>query len=395
MGQGAKGPLDGIRVVEFATMVSGPVAGQMLADLGAEVIKVEGMGGDPLRAVAPVHAGLSAWFVHCNRHKQSIALDLKSTEGLAVALALCERADVVLENFRPDVMGRLGLGYETLSAANPGLIYASISGYGPDGPYAGRAAYDHVIQGLSGVMRAQSMGGPPQGIRNVLVDKTAGINMTNAILAALFHRERHGGAGQRVSVSLLNSFSAVVGMDMMGNHTFRDAGVARVEPVNIYHPLKTLDGFVIGHIQLQSQFEAMCHVFLRTDLLDDPRFNESYVRARNYEAMWKEFAVGAAQRSNAELIEDAERRGAALGPVYSIEEFFDDPQVIHSRAYFDFVDPDIGVIRQLGFPSQLETSPANVQGRAPRLGEQTDAILHALGRSEADIAAARAAGVAA
>jgi len=395
MGEGAKGPLDGIRVVEFATMVSGPVAGQMLADLGAEVIKIEGVAGDPLRGVKPIHAGLSAWFVHCNRHKKSIALNLKSTEGLALARELCERADVVLENFRPGVMGRLGLSYDALSAVNPGLIYASITGYGPDGPYADRAAYDHVIQGMSGVMRAQSMGGPPQGIRNVLVDKTAAINMTNAILAALFHRERNGGAGQRVSVALLNSFATVVGMDMMGNHTFRGSGVEPVAPVDIYHPLKTLDGYVIGHIQLQSQFEAMCHVFLRTDLLDDARFNESFARARHYEALWHAFAVGAAQRTNAELLEDAARRGAALGPVYSIDEFFDDPQVIHAQAWFDYDDPDVGVIRQLGFPARLEASPANVQGRAPRLGEQTDAILRDLGHADAEVAAWRAARVAA
>ena len=381
MAELAKGPLDGVRVIEFATMVAGPVAGQTLADLGAEVIKVEGVAGDPLRAVKPVHWGLSTWFVHCNRHKKSIALDLKAQGDLAVALALCDSADVVLENFRPDVMGRLGLGYETLAARNRGLIFASLSGYGRDGPYAARPAYDHVIQGMSGVMRAQAMGGPPQGVRNVLVDKTAGINMANAILAALFHRTRNGGEGQRVSVSLLNSFAAVAGMDMMVNHTFRGVGVEYVKPVDIYHPIKTLDGYVIGHVQTQAQFEATCQVFRRPDVLNDPRFSEPFTRATNFEAMWSEFAKGADQFSSAELLEDAARRGVALGPVYDIAEFFDDPQVRHNQAYFDFEDPELGVIRMLGFPSDLEKSPANVQGRAPRLDEHRDAILARLGRA--------------
>lgn len=387
-----KRPCEGIRVIEFCTMVSGPFAGQMLADLGAEVIKVEAIGGDPMRFVRPEHKGIGALFLHVNRNKKSIGLNLKSSEAIGIARALAANADVVIENFRPGVMDRLGLGYESLKAENPGLIFVSISGFGTSGPYADRAAYDHVIQGLTGIMRVAGTAGKPVPVRNIIVDKTASMSATNAILAALLQRERAGGGGQRISVSLLDSFAAFSLPEMIVNHTFLEPGADTRPPVDIYHPLETSDGYVIGHIQLDAQFAAACRIFGREELIEDPRYCTMAERAMHFEQMWSEFAAPARTMTTGAIIEAANEHSLPMAPINTVEEFLEDPQGQHSRAHFVHQDPELGPIRLLGYPATLEGSPARVEARAPFLAEHTVELLHELGIDDATIATYKAAG---
>src|SRR6516225_1742088 len=197
------GPCSGLRVLELGSMVSAPLAGQILADMGAEVIKIEPPEGDPMRRVGPFHKGMGALFMTVNRNKKSVVLDLKASRDLELATELALSADVLIHNMRPRVMDRLGLGYEALQSANPKLIYTSISGFGESGPYASKPAYDHVLQGMTGVMYLQGRGDTPEPIRNLMVDKSTATITASAILAALLYRERNDGQGQRIDASLL------------------------------------------------------------------------------------------------------------------------------------------------------------------------------------------------
>lgn len=384
-------PCKGIKVVEFATMVSGPFAGQMLADLGAEVIKVEPLAGDPMRAMRPRHKELAAYFQQINRSKKSIALDLKDPEDLEVAHRLSSQADVVLENFRPGTMDKLGLGYAELSKDNPGLIYASITGFGTDGPYLDRPAYDHVIQGLCGVM--EQFGdfagdGVPVPIRNPVADKLASTTLTQGILAALLGRERNGGVGQTVSVSLLDAFATFMLPDLMVNHTFQHEGHEQIGNIDIHHPVATADGYVIGHVQLDKQFEALCQLCGREELIGEPRFKDSWSRISRYGEMWKEIEKGTRNYQTRDLVERAAKAGVALAPVNSIEDFFADPQVRHAQTWFDIEDPDYGTIRNLKYPVEFGVSELDTRRRGPTLNEHGDEVRASLRKTgrEASIA---------
>src|SRR5882757_3142788 len=266
------GPCVGLTVLDLSTMVSGPMGGQIFGDLGADVIKVETTAGDTMRAVFPHHKGLGAFFSQYNRSKRSIAIDLKSEEGRAVAIDLAVKADVLIENFRPGVTDRLGLGYETLREKNPGLVYVSIKGFGEDGPYRDQPAYDQVIQGLVGFMPLQGVGGPPLPIRSTMVDKVTAMSGAMSALAALWARERDGGKGQKVVVKMLDAWAAFVSQEEMKNHTFLNSDAVAPIPRDMYRVFETRDGHVIGLIIQDNQFRGICAVLNRPDLLTDPRF---------------------------------------------------------------------------------------------------------------------------
>lgn len=371
-------PCKGLRVIEFATMVSGPFAGQMLCDLGAEVIKIEPASGDPMRAMHPKQDDLPAFFQQVNRNKKSIALDLKDDTGREKALKLCLEADVIVENFRPGVIDRLGLGYERLSAKNPGLVFASITGFGPDGPYIDRPAYDHVIQGMCGVMDdfgQYSEDRAPVPVRNFLVDKIASTTLTQGVLAALLARERNGGKGQTVSVSLLEAYAALMLPAIMINHTFQNEGAERIRRINMYHPIRTQDGFVIGHIQTDAQFDGMCRTANRVDLVGDARFKDAWSRMLNYEELWSEMEKGTLTQSTKAIVDSAARFSVPLAPVNTITDFFNDPQVQHNKTWFDIEDPDYGTIRNLCYPVRFGTSEIKVETRAPRFREHEAEVL--------------------
>ncbi len=390
--QAESGPCAGLRVIEISTMVSGPFAGQLLGDLGAEVIKIETTSGDPMRANQPSYDGMSAYFSLFNRNKQSICVDLKSEEGRSIAADLIAGADVVLENFRPGTMERLGLGYETLRKDNPGLIYAGLSGFGTDGPYKDKPAYDHVIQAMSGAMSVMGSPDNPVPIHHIIADKVASIMTCNAILAALLHRERSGGAGQKVSTSLMKAYAAFLMPDLLNNHMFQTKEVHKIPNIKIHHPLRVKDGSVMGHVQLDHQFQALCKIFGREDLIEDKRYNSPWARIVNYADFWKELEEPASRMMKAELIALADEHGIPLAPVNTVEEFMEDPQAVYSGCFIDTEDPEFGQMRTSGFFADFETSRPSVRMRAPKLGEHTREVLEALGRTEEQIEAARKAG---
>ncbi|MBG6332404.1 CoA transferase [Pseudomonas aeruginosa] len=369
------GACSGIRVIEIGTMVSAPLAGQVLADMGAEVIKIEPPEGDPMRKVGPFFKGMSANFMTVNRGKKSVTLNLKSPEDKARLLELLHSADVLLHNFRPGVMDRLGLGYAQLSALNSRLIYTSISGFGSSGPYASKPAYDHIIQGMTGVMYLQGRGDTPEPLRNLLVDKSCAMVTASAILAALLHRERNGGQGQHLDASLLGAFSWLGVSDNIANHTFQSPDVQKFPPLDIHHPLRAKDGWVIGHIQTDAQFAGACRVFGREDLLDHELWRSAAQRISRNGELWSEFALAAENMLRADLIARAEAEGVALGPIHTLDEFFEDPQVISSKVCVEHEDPDFGVIRQINFPVVFSRSQVDIATRAPMLGEHTAQIL--------------------
>lgn len=374
-------------------MVSGPFAGQILGDLGAEVIKVEMPGGDPMRGLHPMYKGQSAYFSLYNRNKKSLVLNLKSEGGRDLAHRLIDTADVVIENFRPGTMEKLGLGYERLQASNPKLVYAGLSGFGLTGPYAGKPAYDHVIQGMSGLMPYIGTPEAPQPIQNIIADKVASVICSNAVLAALLFRHNNDGKGQRVSVSLMKSFGAFVLPDLLGNHYYQSAGLKKMPNIKVHYPLATKDGHVIGHIQLDHHFENLCRMFGREDLLADERFATPWARISNYEEMWQEFSGPAAGFTTAEVVAMADQYGIPLGPVNDVEAFLEDPQAIHSESFIDTEDPEFGRLRMAGFFADFDASPASLRLRAPKLGEHSEELLRRLGQSDDEINAARAAGL--
>ena len=374
-------PCKGMKVIEFATMVSGPFSGQMLADLGAEVIKIEPVTGDPLRVMRPHNNGLPAYFHQMNRSKKSLALDLKTADGVKIAKQLVKDADVVLENFKPGTMEKIGLGYDELRKDNPGLIFATINGFGANGPYANRPAYDHVIQGLSGVM--EQFGkfadtGKPAPIHNPIADKLAATTLTQGILAALLGRERNGGIGQTVSVSLLDAYTTFMLHEQMANNTFQHEGREQIGDVKLHFPIETSDGYVIGHVQLDPQFHALCRICGREELIDDPRFKDPWSRISRYGEMWEEIQKGTRNFTTKELVENAATKNVPLAPVNSIEDFFEDPQVRHSQTWFDIEDDECGPIRNLKYPVEFGVSQIDTQHRGPLLNEHGDEILSSL-----------------
>lgn len=383
----------GFRVLEIATMLAGPLAGQILGDLGAEIIKVESPLGDPTRAYPPVYREMSAFFQHANRNKKSITIDLKKPEGAALARRLALSSDVLLENFRPGVLDRMGLGYDSLKGENPGLIYASVSGFGIAGPESGRATYDPVIQAVSGFMQLQARNGTPQATTNPIVDKITGISAASAILGALLYRERNGGIGQRVCVSMLDAFAAFALPDQLGHRSFPGGDSPRLPEVDGYRSLRTSDGWIISLIITNAQFQSACKVFKREDLATDERFIEFAPRVKNLDAMWDAFAKSALSLTTKQIAEAAAELSLPLGIVNTIDQFMNEPQVLHNGVFVDFDDARVGTMRHVKHPANFEKSPAQLRSRSPFLGEHSREILQGIGLDETEIDRCFASGI--
>jgi crotonobetainyl-CoA:carnitine CoA-transferase CaiB-like acyl-CoA transferase len=393
IGGKARGPLAGIRVVDFSGVVSGPLCAQIMGDLGADIVKVEPRFGDTSRRLGPpFRAGQSATYLQFNRNKRSLALDLKSEAGVEVARRLARDADVVIENYRPGVADRLGIGYEVLRIDNPGLIYVAISGFGPEGPYADHPAYDTVIQGLSGYMSVQGDEGDPKLVRSIAADKTSGLTAAYAAMAALFARERNEGRGQRVDVPMLDAYAAFMMSDCLGNEVFVPAEQSNfpLKPSELHRSWKTADGHVVMMIVEDSQFQGICRAVDREDLIDDPRSANIIARITNIAELFGILEQEVAKWPTAELVERARRFGAPLAPANTVEEFLADPQVAANRTVFE-VDTgrEIGTLRMLRNPVRFEQTPTSVRAFAPNLGENSDEVLAELGYSADDIAALR------
>ena len=393
IGGKARGPLVGIRVADFSTVVSGPLCSQILGDLGAEVVKVESMAGETSRRLGPpFRAGQSGTYLQFNRNKRSLAVDLKSEPGVEVARRLLRDADVMLENYRPGVAERLGIGYESLRSVNPGLVYVAISGFGPDGPYADHPAYDTVIQGLSGYMSVQGDEGDPRLVRSIAADKTSGLTAAYATMAALFARERNEGRGQRVDVPMLDAYAAFMLPDCLGNEVFvpPEESDFPLSPAELHRTWKTADGHVVMMIIEDSQFQGICRAVDREDLIADPRSANIITRITHVKELFAILADEIEKWPTAELVDRARRFGAPVAPANTVREFLADPQVVANRTVFEVeTGRDVGTLRMLRNPVRFEQTPTSVRAFAPKLGENNDEVLAELGYSTDDIAELR------
>ena len=391
------GPLAGIRIIDLSQVVSGPMACQILADQGAEVIKVESPGGDPVRSLGPKKADLSSMFITVNRGKQGLCLDLKSAQGLAVLERLAASADVLVENFRPGVLARLGLDWARLQAINPRLIYCSITGFGPDGPYSNVRVYDPVIQAVSGIAASQTdREGTPGLVRHLVADKVTALTAAQAITAALLRRALAGAdaPGERIELAMLDAAVAFNWPDGMYNDAFLDDAPPRGPEYGAQMRLwKAADGQVaIGALQT-SEFIALCRSLDRDDLASDPRFQTLGGRVQHQKIWAPQVSAEIARRTRADLMDGFVREGAVGGPVVALMDVPDDVQVQHNEICITVDhDPGIGRVRLARAPARFGRAlPA--PGPAPRLGEHSRQILAAIGYDDAAIAALEAAGV--
>jgi crotonobetainyl-CoA:carnitine CoA-transferase CaiB-like acyl-CoA transferase len=394
----ARGPLAGMRVLELAQIMAGPTAGMMLADMGADVVKVEKLpGGDDSRGYRePRINGVSAPFLILNRNKRGIALDLKRPQGREVLLRLVRDADVLTENYRRGTLEKLGLGYDVLAAENPGLIYCAISGYGRDGPYADKGGFDLIAQGVAGLMSITGEpGGAPVKTGNSVADINAGILAVTGILAAWAHKLRTG-QGQVVDTSL---------MEAALQQTYWHAAIAFATgespgPTGSAHILtapyqafRTKDGWInIGGAN-QANWERIADVLGHPEWRDDARFRTNSDRMANLAALVALMNDVLATRTKADWIEAFDAAGVPVGPVNTINEALADPQTIARGMVVDLVHPQAGATKALGCPVHFSATPTSVSRPAPMLGEHTREVLADAGYSDAEIDALVAEGV--
>jgi crotonobetainyl-CoA:carnitine CoA-transferase CaiB-like acyl-CoA transferase len=381
--------LDGIRVLDLSRVIAGPYCAMMLADLGADVVKVERPGrGDDMRYLGNGKDGMSLGFATINRNKRAIAVDLQHPEGLKIVVELARRADVILENFVPGVADRLGLGYKTLSVANPSVVYASVSGFGQDGPYARRPGYNTIAMGMSGLMALTGQpGDPPTRPGGSISDVAASYIAFGAVCAALVQRYRTG-RGQHVDVSLLASSVAL--LPDPSAHYFA-SGVApkrvgnRNPNVTPAEAFKAADGFINVVILNPDQYDKFCRALGDEGLVTEARFATNDARVANHPDFKARVEAALARRTVAEWVERMIAVGIAAGPIYEFDQVFDDAQIRHTGMVREVEQPGLGTVRMLGFPFAVGGVRPSVRRPAPRLGQHTREVLLELGIQESEI----------
>ena len=387
------GPMQGIKVLDFSIALTGPYAASLMADQGAEVIKVERPGiGDIARFVGVMVNGMSSLYLVCNRGKRSIALDLQLDEGREIARRLAAEADVVIENFRPGVMERLGLGYDDIKAVNPDVVYASFSGFGDEGPYRDRSCYDTVMQAYAGFATTQADpdDGVPTFLRQTAADKVTALYGSQAITAALFARAQ-GRGGQHVKLSMADAAVSFLWADAAGNEVMLDADGSQPSSfVAGFQPMRFLDGWGIVTPTSDHDFAGMCKA-LDVEGWDDPRIATVGERIKNREVLAPVMDMVYAMAANVTMEEATvrfERERVPFSMILTPDQLTRDP---HAVAMGMFVEADhhvAGRTRLPRHPAQFEATPATLTGNSPALGQHTDEILTELGLGD-DIAALR------
>lgn len=390
-------PLAGVRIADFTRVLAGPFCTALLSDLGAEVIKIEPPHGDDYRAIGPMKNGASALFTVMNRNKKSITLDLKHPEGLALAHQIVEQVDVVVENFRPGVAYKLGIGYEALKKLNPKLIYVSVSGFGQNGPAAHRPAYDIVIQAMSGMMDATGFpDGPPTLIGEAISDVLSGLFASWGTLVALYSRERTG-QGTQVDVSMFDSTLAFAATSV-SRFLFTDQDAQRV---GNRHPLSAPFGAYKardGHFVLAILNNKLFHHFMafigHAELIDDPRFEDDVARSAHEPVLRACIEDWAAEFSVAEICEMLENASIPVAPIWNVRQALASEQSQFRGVLSAVDDPNLPGMKLPSQPVKFSAYPSNRVTRAPRLGEHTDTSLsELLGLAQSRIDELRAMGV--
>ncbi|HEV8662973.1 MAG TPA: CoA transferase [Candidatus Methylomirabilis sp.] len=391
-------PLEGMVVLDATQIMAGPFCTLLLADMGADVIKVERPdGGDDTRRMGPPFiAGESAAFLAMNRNKRSLALDLKREEGKDLFRRLARRADVLVENFRPGTMEKLGLGYEALHEIHPGIIYCSVSGFGRTGPYRLRGGFDLVAQGMSGLISCTGHpGGPPTKVGVPISDLNAGMYAAYGVLCAYIHRLRTG-RGQLVDTSLLEGAIA---------YTFWESAIffatgENPEPMGSAHRLnapyqvfRTKDGSLSVGAATQGTWEMLCQAIGRPDLSADPRFRENAARIAHYQELAAILEEVFQQDTTTHWLRRLEEAGVPAGPIYTLAEVYADPHVRAREMAVEVEHPVAGRVQNIGIPVKLSGTPGRIARPAPTLGQHTDEVLAWLGVEKAAIARLREAGV--
>lgn len=384
------GPLIGVRVLDFTSVVSGPLATAFLADQGAEVIKIEPLGGDITRRSRQSISSsgeFSALFLSTNRGKRSLSLDLKRPEAVSIVQKLAGRTDVLVQNFRPGTMERLGLGEATLRADNPRLIYVSISGVGESGPYANKRVYDPIIQGLSGFADIQSdpKTRRPQMIRTIVADKTTAIFAAQSICAALYARERTG-EGQHIRLAMLDTMLSFLWPEAMTQYTVVGREAVTADP--IARPdliFETADGYITVGTISDSEWRGFCAAAELPELADDRRFNSPTVRADNATERILLMAEIIKTRPSAEWLRRLDANDVPSAPVLRRGDVIADAQVVARELIAEFEHADIGRVRQAVPAARFDRTPAGIQGPAPRIGEDSVDILTELGIDAVEI----------
>jgi crotonobetainyl-CoA:carnitine CoA-transferase CaiB-like acyl-CoA transferase len=391
MSKPADGPLAGIRIIDLTSMLSGPWATMILADQGADVIKVEEpRQGDHTRSYGNRRNGFSASFLNLNRNKRSVAIDLKTPQGVDLVKRLAAGADVLVQNFRPGVVERLGLDEAAIRRSVPSIVYVSINGFGEKGPYAHKPVYDPIVQAFSGLttVQAGSDRQRPRLIRTVLPDKLTAITAAQAISAALVGRLKTG-RGQHVRLSMLDAVLAFLWASDMGAQTYVGEKVSQRTAASFIDLIyETQNGFMTAAVMTNKEWAALTRALERPDWLEDPRFTTTALRDENIDARLQMTQDVLKARATEDWLERLEKEGVPCAPVLTRDQVIAHPQILASNILLESNHPVAGRLRQTRTAARFET-PTVVRYGAPRLGEHNDEVFTELGLSEGEIAALR------
>jgi len=388
--------LDGLRVLDVTQVMAGPFCAMLLADLGADVIKIEPPAGDSTRQMPGAVGADSPSFNAVNRGKRSVVLNLKAAEGREIFTRLARATDIVIENYRPGVMRALGLDYEALSTLNPRLVYASISGYGQTGPERGKGGFDLIAQGVAGIMSITGEpGGPPVKAGVPLTDLSAGLFALVGILAALEHRHRTG-AGQHVDTALVDAGVALSVWE--ATEYFSGIGIptalGSAHRMNApYQAIRCADGYITLGAANERLFRRLCEVLGHAEWTGMAEFADNASRVRNRAALAERIEAITSQQPRSHWLALLEANDIPCGPINDYAQVFADPQVVARQMVVETEHPTLGRLRTLGSPIKLSATPPDVCRRAPLLGEHTDQVLAEAGYNEREIAALRQSGV--
>ncbi len=381
------GALSGIKVVDITSMVSGPVAAMMLADQGADVIKVEPLHGEQMRHIGPSQNEVAAGFFSCNRAKKSIALDLKSDEGKKILHQLTSDADIFMQNFRPGAIDRMGFSYETLSENNNELIYLSISGFGEEGPYADSRVYDPVIQALSCATDIQEdrATGRPQMFRVIVADKVTSLTAAQALSSALFARERSG-LGQHIKLSMLDSMLAFFWPEAMAGLTYAENEFDAKKFQGVMDLIyETQDRYITAGAVSDKEWAGMCRALKREEWIQDERFKDSTARFVNSIERKQLTAAEIAKLSSDEALARLKEEDVPCAPLLNRQELMDHEQILANNSIETHDFPGFGEVRQARPAARFSKTPSQISAPSPRLGEHTRDILESIGYSNSDI----------